>query len=51
MVISTRTAQVKIEYTDAKGNRVTKDFPNAYKARSFYAAKDKAGASPKVLKL
>lgn len=48
--ISGRTAVVKVEYTDAKGNRVTKVFPNAYSARSFYVVKDKAGANPVVHK-
>ncbi len=40
---------VYVEYT-AHGKRVSKLFPNAAKAKSFYVAKDKAGASPKVIR-
>jgi hypothetical protein len=40
---------VTVEYT-AKGQRVSKTFACPFKARSFYVAKAKAGAAPKVVK-
>jgi DNA invertase Pin-like site-specific DNA recombinase len=39
--------QVTVEYDAAKG-RTSRTFPNAYAARRFYAAKDKAGKHPAV---
>jgi hypothetical protein len=40
---------VIVEY-DSRGKRVTKRFPDAFKARAFYLAKFKAGCNPKVRK-
>lgn len=40
---------VPVEY-DSRGQRTTKQFPDAYQARRFYTAKDKAGANPKVIR-
>lgn len=48
--ISNRSPSVYVEYT-AKGERVRKLFIDPYKARSFYVAKLKAGAQPKVLQV
>lgn len=47
--VAPRNDAVAVEYT-AKGQRVTKTFPSMYKARSFYVAKCKQGAAPKVVK-
>ena len=41
---------IGVEYT-ARGERVVKNFPDPYSARRFYAAKLKAGADPKVVKV
>jgi len=40
---------VRIEY-DSRGKRSSKTFTDHYAARRFYAAKDKAGKHPKVIK-
>lgn len=48
--ISGRTAPCKVEYTNSKGERVAKQFDNAYKARRFYCLQDKLGKNPKVLR-
>jgi hypothetical protein len=39
---------VDVEY-DTPDGRVTKHFDEAFEARRFYTAKDKAGKNPKVL--
>ena len=39
---------VTVEY-DSRGQRVRKTLPNSFKARSFYAAKLKAGHNPAVV--
>jgi hypothetical protein len=49
MPISNRLPPVAVEY-DSKGQRVTKQFTNAFEARRFYAAKLKAGKRPIVKK-
>lgn len=46
--ISNRTPPVVIEY-DCWGRRKPRRFEEAYKARQFYAAKDRQGKRPKVL--
>jgi len=43
-----RQARVTVEY-DCRGNRETKTFDSAFKARSFYAAKFKLGRNPKIV--
>lgn len=47
MSISGRMPSIAVEY-DRYGSRVTKQFTNAFKARSFYATKLKEGKNPKV---
>jgi hypothetical protein len=46
--ITTRLPAVAVEFDAAKGKRQTKKFADAYKARTFYTAQDKAGKNPKV---
>lgn len=41
-------AEIAVEY-ESKGKRVRKDFDDAYVARRFYSAKDKAGKRPRVV--
>ena len=41
---------VAIEY-DCRGKRVIKTLANAYEAKRFWMAKDKAGKNPKVRKV
>jgi hypothetical protein len=49
--ISTRMPPVAIEYDyGTKGERRTKHFEDANKAKRFFAAKDRAGKNPTVLK-
>lgn len=48
--ISGRMPPVAVEYDGAKGQRVTKQFADAYAARRFYAAKHRAGKNPRVRK-
>jgi hypothetical protein len=48
IVLAPKITKVAVEYT-AKGQRVTKEFADNGTARRFYAAKLKAGASPKVV--
>ncbi len=50
MVISTRQPQVIVEYTTKNGKRVERLFTDAYAARRFYTAQDKAGTNPAVKK-
>lgn len=40
---------IYVEY-DKRGGRATKPFTDAYAARRFWVAKDKAGKRPKVKK-
>ena len=40
--------KVVIEY-DAKGERVTKEFKDAYTSRRFYVTKDREGKHPKIV--
>ena len=47
--ISDRMPAVTIEYS-CRNKRATKDFEDANEAKKFYAAKEKAGRNPKVLK-
>lgn len=47
--ISTRLPAVAIEY-DCRGQRVTKTFTDAFAARRFFIAKEKAGKNPCVKK-
>ncbi len=49
--ISDRTPPVSVEYDyGTKGERRTKEFDDAQKAKKFFIAKDKAGKNPKVQK-
>jgi hypothetical protein len=45
---SNKITSVTVEYT-SRGERVTKVFGDVFKARSFYKAKYKAGAEPRVI--
>jgi hypothetical protein len=45
--ISTRTPRVAVEY-DCRGSRKQREFDDAFEARRFYTAKDKAGRNPVV---
>lgn len=47
--ISTRQPGATVEY-DCKGKRVRKFFADAFAAKTFYIAKDKAGKNPRVVK-
>jgi hypothetical protein len=49
-ILSPKPSAVTVEYTDRKGARVTKTFPDMHRARSFYLKKDREGAAPKVVK-
>lgn len=49
MPISNRLPPVRVEY-DRGGKRVARTFTDAYAARRFYAAKQKAGRNPTVKK-
>lgn len=42
-----KTPPVTVEY-DCRGKRVRKTFDDAYKARQFFSAKDRAGRNPTV---
>lgn len=43
-----RPVSVTVEYT-VRGVRVTKTFSSSFTARRFYLAKEKAGASPRIV--
>ena len=47
--ISGQMPSVAVEY-DCRGKRMMKRFDDIFEARRFYAAKDKDGKRPKVVK-
>ena len=46
--ISNRMPAVAVEYDGPNGQRVSKPFADAYKARQFYTAQAKQGKHPAV---
>lgn len=49
--ISNRSPEVKVEWTNAAGQLVSKQFKDAYTARRFYVSLCKQGLSPTVKKV
>ncbi len=43
-----RPVAVVVEYDGKNGERSIKEFPDMYKGRRFYTAKDKEGKNPNV---